>query len=131
MAKMAYTQWEFGKLDRAKAIFQTLVNAVPNEPYFHCALGSVFQKQRQFAQALREYNITLQLAPNDIPARVNRGEILMLVGKKNEGAIDLQAALRADKTGKHPSALRAKMLLNALQNSPQKNNPNTPSRTLR
>lgn len=115
MAKMGYTQWEYGKLDRARAIFQTLVTQRPNEAWFRCALGSIFQRQRQFAQALQQYNIALQLDANDLASRVNRGEILLKVGKQSEGMADLLAAVRADRTGKNPSALRAKSLLTAMR----------------
>jgi len=114
MAQMGYTQWEYGKLDRARAIFQTLVTQRPDEGWFRCALGSIFQKQKQFAQALQQYNIALQLDPNDLSSRVNRGEILLKVGKSFEARTDLAHAVKHDATGKNPSALRARSLLNAM-----------------
>ena len=113
MAKMGYTQWEYGKYDRARAIFQTLVKAKPNESWFRTALGSVYQKQKQYAEALQQYNIALQLNPMDLPSRVNRGEIFLKVGKREEGVEDLMTATQSDPSGQHPSALRAKALLKA------------------
>jgi predicted Zn-dependent protease len=122
MAKMAYTQWEYGKLERARTIFQTLVMQKPNEPWFRCALGSIYQRQKQFAAALQQYNIALQINARDIPSRVNRGEIHLKIGKQQEAINDLMYAVKADATGKHPSALRAKSLLKAISLNP-KNNP--------
>jgi len=113
MAKMGYTQWEFGKLDRARAIFQTLIKAKPDESWFHCALGSIYQKEKHYAQALQQYNIALQLNPKDLPSLVNRGEIFLKVGKREEGVRDLMTAIKGDPPGQNPSALRAKALLQA------------------
>ena len=117
MAKMGYAQWEYGKLDRARAIFQTLIASRPQEYWFRSMLGSIFQRQKQFAQAIQQYNIAIQLKANDIPSRVNRGEILLKVGKRQEGIADLKHAVKLDPSGKHPSALRAKSLLVAINRS--------------
>src|SRR5437016_2759039 len=64
-----------GRIEDAKTIFEGLAAFDGKNPYVFGVLGSIYQKEENFDLALAHYSKTLELFPNDIYSRANRGEI--------------------------------------------------------
>ncbi len=104
-----------GEYDIAAAAFKSLLLMDPFNPYFHAMLGSIYQRQGDYEGAERKYTEALKIFPSDIDSLTNLGEIFLKTGRLQEGLQRLKQAVELDTEGNHPSAGRARLLLNGLQ----------------
>ncbi len=112
-AEYAYTLYEQGRIREARQIFEALVVQNPADPYMHFMLGVIYFKLDMPEEAVEEYSNSLSLDPTNIAAYTNRGEILLQHGEFEEALEDLRTAIRLDKKGDNPFALRARVLASA------------------
>ncbi len=76
--------------DRARALD-------PELPHSHAALGYwLYFCERRYAEALREFEVAVRGAPNEVMLRATLGELRTLAGHLDEGLADLQEALTRD-----------------------------------
>lgn len=127
VADMGYDLFEEGKLEDARKIFEGLYTYNPMDAYFHSVLGSIYQKQEKFEDAIRHYTSAVELYNEDITAWTNLGETqmqhaaaLQSAGKSEEAAEAFSNAVeclgyaveQAGDDDENDSALRARALIN-------------------
>ncbi len=127
VADMGYDLFEEGKLEDARKIFEGLYTYNPMDAYFHSVLGSIYQKQEKFEDAIRHYTSAVELYSEDITAWTNLGETqmqhaaaLQSAGKSEEAAVAFSNAVeclgyaveQAGDDDENDSALRARALIN-------------------
>lgn len=95
-ANQGYFFYNQGKYTEAETIFKGLVTLNAKVAYYHTALGSIYEAQEKYDDALAEFNHALDIDEKDICALVNRGEIRLRKGKVLEAAEDFQKAIGLD-----------------------------------
>jgi len=125
-AELGYSLFQSGKLEEATRIFEGLVTYNPYDAYFHSALGAIYQKQKMYEQALKQYDLAIKLNPKDICSLTNRGETYLTLGKIKEAANDLKIAVSLDPQQKDPWAMRSRALITAIQSALGKKKAATP-----
>jgi len=108
---VAYTQLNQGRWNDARVLIEGLLAIDPDNAYLHLLLASTFSHQGQLDDAIVEYSRVIELAPADLSALMNRGEIYLKQGKLVEAAADLKSVIVKDAGQKDPVALRAAFLL--------------------
>lgn len=120
VAEMAYVKLRHGRLDEAHRIFQALHIIDSNNPYYHLALGSVFQKKKKDTEAVYHYTQCIKKNPNEINAHVNRGEIYLRHRNYRKAAQDFRQAIVLDPKGANKYANRARQLVIAIRQNIEK-----------
>lgn len=110
MAEQAYLKFRGGRLEEAKAIFHGLSLLDHTIAYFHTALGAIYQKEKNFFDALAQYTLALELDPQDITAYANRGEVYYMMDMPEDAIKDFDQANGLDNEKKDPWANRARFL---------------------
>lgn len=117
LLQIGHRFFEQGKLNEARKIFSGLALLDGSNPYVYGMLGAIFQKEQRFELALSCYNRSLDLFPEGIDSLVNRGEILLKLGRFAEAAQDLKRSMELDNSQKHPAANRARLLVLLVQDA--------------
>lgn len=107
MGAMYYRQ---GNLEKARTIFNGLVDLDPGSAAAHAALGALLTRTEQFAEALVHLNRAVELEPGEIAPYVNRAEILTRQGRAEEAVENLKKAIALDPQEKDPAANRARAM---------------------
>lgn len=94
VSELGYALAGQGRNQEAITIFEGLVALAPATVYFETALGALWLRENQPARALPHLNAALSNDSTDIPARVNRGEVFMLLGNYEGARDDLRFVLR-------------------------------------
>ncbi|MBI1910190.1 MAG: tetratricopeptide repeat protein [Deltaproteobacteria bacterium] len=115
VAELGYVKLKHGRLKEAREIFEMLSELDHLNAYYRTALGSIFQKQGQYVDAIVEYSQALFLRPKDLPSLVNRGEILLRTENFKKAAEDFRSAILMDNKGTNLWANRARSLVIALK----------------
>ena len=131
VADMGYDLFEEGKIEEAKKIFEGLYTYNPMDPYFHAVLGSIYQRQSNFAEAASHYATAVELYPEDVTAWTNLGETQLqwAAALQQDGEVEraaeaftiavealTQAVERTDDVEANDSALRARALISVAAN---------------
>jgi len=93
---IAHTAYFFlmqGKNEEAKTLFEGLVAIDPRSAYYRRALGVIFHKMGDADRALKQFSSAIQVAPKSAAAYVNRAEVYITLGRREEAKGDLRAAL--------------------------------------
>jgi tetratricopeptide (TPR) repeat protein len=107
MGAMYYRQ---GNLEKARTIFEGLIDLDPDSAAAHAALGALLTRTEQFAEALEHLNRAVELDPDEIAPYVNRAEILIRQGRAEEAVENLKRAIALDPQEKDPAANRARAM---------------------
>jgi tetratricopeptide (TPR) repeat protein len=111
LAEHGYTLYEQGRYRRARVIFEGLAALDADNIDFQRMLGSIYQIEGIWDAAYYRYTKVLALLATDIFALTNRGEVLLQLGRNEEAIQDLKKAISLDRSGFHPAARRARILL--------------------
>ncbi len=95
-ANQGYLFYKQGKYEEAEVIFKGLVTLNPKVAYYHTALGSLYEAQERYDEAVEEFNKALEIDENDICALVNRGEISLRKGDVLKAADDFKKGIELD-----------------------------------
>jgi len=114
LADHGYMLYENGKFRMAAVVFEALSSFDNLNPEYQKMLGSIYQMEGQWDAAYYRYTLALKNQPKDIFLLVNRGEVLLKLGRNKEGVEDLKAAISQDGTNENPAARRARVLLSGL-----------------
>ena len=98
----------------AAVVFEALSAFDNSNPEYQKMLGSIYQIEGQWDAAYYRYTNAMKSQPRDIFLLVNRGEVLLKLGRNKEATEDLKAAVLLDRTNENPAARRARVLLNGL-----------------
>jgi len=95
-ANQGYFFYNQGKYAEAEVIFKGLVTLNGGVSYYHTALGSIYEAEEKYDEALEQFEKALEIDTEDICAIVNRGEILLRKGKVVEAAEEFKRAIDLD-----------------------------------
>ncbi len=115
LAEIAYVKYKYGRYQEALHIFKTLATLDSINPYYHTALGGVYQKIGRSVDAVVSYTRSLRLNKKDVCSYVNRGEIYLKHSNFRKAAEDFRSAIVIDPDGKNLWANRARSLVIALK----------------
>ncbi len=107
---LGHALFEKGKVREAKIIFEGLSLSMPNDAFVRTMLGTVCLALNELPKALEYFDLALGLDPNDIAARVYRGELRLHRRKMRPAIDDLEFAI-AHGAANDPFVDRAKRLL--------------------
>jgi tetratricopeptide (TPR) repeat protein len=96
VSELGYALAEQGRNQEAITIFEGLVALAPATAYFETALGALWLRENEPARALPHLNNAIAADPEDITARVNRGEVFLLLGNYEGSRKDLNFVLRQE-----------------------------------
>ena len=119
LSEMGMVKLQHGRVEEARKIFECLVKVDHKNPFYHSALGGVYQKLGRFVDAVYEYSEAIKSNKADMAALVNRGEIYLLHKNYRKAAEDFRSAILQDPQGKNRSANRARSLVVAIKRSLQ------------
>lgn len=122
IAQKGYQLIEMGNLEAAKTIYKGLVAADPFDSVFHCQLGGIYFRQKDFENAFKEYDAAIRFNLANVDALAGRGELYLMQEKYKEGIEDLRKAVENDPQAKKQSSIRARGLLLSLRDALEKNN---------
>lgn len=94
VSELGYALAEQGRNHEAITIFEGLIALAPATTYFEVALGALWLRENNPSQALQHLNAALAADPNDIPTRVNRGEVYLRLENFEAARKDLKFALK-------------------------------------
>ena len=94
VSELGYALAEQGRNQEAITIFEGLVALAPATVYFETALGALWLRENEPARALPHLNAALAADSADVPARVNRGEVFLLLGNFDGARDDLKFVIR-------------------------------------
>lgn len=114
IARVAYFKYKEGDLNLAEILFKGLAIVDHHNWYYRAALGTIFQKQQQFDQAIEEYNLVLQIEPNEVTSLVNRGICYAKLKDFDAALEDLSAVSQLDLDMNHPWVKKARMISHAI-----------------
>ena len=117
LAEIGYVKYKYGRFGEALQIFKTLSTLDSVTPYYHMALGGVYQKMGQYVDSVISYTRALRLNPKDLCPYVNRGEIYLRHKNYKKAADDFRQAILMDPDGRNLWANRARSLVIALKRS--------------
>ncbi len=115
---IAHTGYFFlmqGKNEEAKTLFEGLVAIDPRNDYYYRALGVVFHKLEDTDRAIKQFGYALLVNPKSAAALVNRAEVYISKGQRQEALADLQQALELMTPRDAALARKARALSRALR----------------
>jgi tetratricopeptide (TPR) repeat protein len=110
MGAMGASFYERGDLERARIIFEGLVEIDPNSGDAHAALGALYTRTNKDDDALTHLNLAIQLDENMIAPYVNRAEVFIRQQKLEAAVEDIKKAVALDPEEKDPAANRARAM---------------------
>jgi tetratricopeptide (TPR) repeat protein len=110
LMQLGFTLFQQGKFKEARDIMEGLIVLNPLNPYPYSVMGSIHQKEKRLEEALNCFTVCLKLHPQEINTLTNRGEVLLTLGRFEEAAADLKAAIELDPKSENPAANRARFL---------------------
>lgn len=114
LADHGYMLYENGKYRLAGVVFEALSAFDNLNPEYQKMLGSIYQLQGHWDAAYYRYTLAMKSQPRDIFLLVNRGEVLLKLGRNKEAAEDLKNAVLQDRSNQNPAARRARVILRSL-----------------
>jgi tetratricopeptide (TPR) repeat protein len=120
IAGVAYELMNSGRVDEARTIYRGLAAAAPFDSVFRCHLGAAALRLGRAEEAEREFTTALRFNHANADALAGRGEARLRLGRLNEAVSDLRASVALDPAARRSSAIRARALLVALQQTARK-----------
>lgn len=120
VSELGYALAEQGRNHEAITIFEGLIALAPATTYFESALGALWLRENNPARALPHLNEALSADPDDIPSRVNRGEVFLRLENYERARADLDFVLAKNIKAEKQSLIdqcvtRARALLFAVE----------------
>lgn len=94
VSELGFALAEQGRNHEAITIFEGLIALAPATAYFEAALGALWLRENNPARALPHLNAAVAADPDDIPTRVNRGEVFIRLENYESARTDLNYVLR-------------------------------------
>jgi tetratricopeptide (TPR) repeat protein len=110
LGEMGAMYYRHGNLEKARTIFEGLVELDPGSAAAHAALGALLTRTEQFPEALEHLDRAVELDPSEIAPYVNRAEILIRQGRAEAAVENLKKAVALDPQEKDPAANRARAM---------------------
>jgi Flp pilus assembly protein TadD len=110
MGRMGAMFYEQGNLEKARTIFEGLVELDPFSAAAHSALGALFTRTESFDDALMHLDRAVELDPEQIAPYVNRAEVFIKRGQADDAVANLKRAISLDPKKSSPDANRARAM---------------------
>lgn len=114
-AAIGFSHLTNGRYKDAREVFMGLIALNPLHPYFHLALASIEQREKNFEAAEMRYSRVLELNPVLAEAYANRGEVRLALEKGVEGFFDLEKAVKLDPELESDATKRANVIMTTLK----------------
>jgi tetratricopeptide (TPR) repeat protein len=111
MGKVGAMYYQQGNLDKARTIFEGLVEVDPQSVDAHSALGALYTRTQRDTEALHHLNRALELDDRQIAAHVNRAEIYLRRQQVEQAVADLKKAIELDPHEQDAGANRARAMV--------------------
>lgn len=111
MGNVGAMYYQQGNLEKARTIFEGLVELDPKSADAHSALGALLTLQQQDDAAVEHLQKAVQLKPEQIAPYVNLGEIFIRRQKLEEAVANLKKAIELDPDERDPGANRARAMV--------------------
>ena len=126
MGRVGAMFYQQGNLDKARTIFEGLVELDPQSADAHSALGALLTLQQEDELAVEHLTKAVELNPRQIAPFVNLGEVYIRQQKLEAAVANLKKAIELDPDEKDSGANRARaMVLGIYQVIKASNNPIT------
>ena len=110
LGEMGAMYYRHGNLEKARTIFEGLVELDPASGPAHAALGALLTRTEQYPEALEHLDRAVELDPAEIAPYVNRAEILIRQGRAEAAVENLKRAVELDPQERDPAANRARAM---------------------
>lgn len=111
MGRIGAVFYQQGNYEKARTIFEGLVELDPESADAHNALGGVYTQIRNDDEALVHLDKAIELDPSQIAPYVNRAEVNIRKIRLEEAVVDLRKAMDLDPDEKDPGANRARAMV--------------------
>lgn len=111
MGRIGAMYYQQGNLEKARTIFEGLVELDPDSPDARSALGAVFTLQKEDDSALPHLKKAVELDPNGIAPYVNLAEIFIRQQRIEDAVANLRKAIELDPEEVDPGANRARAMV--------------------
>lgn len=111
MGNVGAMYYQQGNFEKARTIFEGLVELDPQSADAHSALGALLTLQQQDEAAVEHLEKAVQLEPEQIAPYVNLGEIFIRQQKLEEAVANLKKAIELDPDEQDPGANRARAMV--------------------
>ena len=114
LARVAYTKYKVGDLKTAELLFKCLSIVDHTNWYYRAALGTIFQKQGHFDQAIEEFNLVQEICADEVTSLVNRGICFAKMKDYDAALEDFTRVSQLPLDMNHPWVKKARMLSHAI-----------------
>lgn len=111
MRRVGAMYYQQGNFEKARTIFEGLVELDPESASGHTALGGLLTLKQEDEAAIEHLTRAIELNPSQIAPYVNLGEIYIRQGKIAEAAANLKRAVELDADGQDAGAKRARVMI--------------------
>jgi len=111
MGRVGAMYYQQGNFEKARTIFEGLVELDPESANAHSALGGLLTLQQQDSKAIEHLNKAVQLNPSQIAPYVNLGEIYIRQQKIEDAVANLKKAIELDPDETDAGANRARAMV--------------------
>lgn len=92
IARMGQSFVDLNRFKEAETIFKGLAILDHKNYFYRGMLGSLYQKQKAYVDAISEYSLAVELNPKDIASYTNRGECWQKLGMHADALADFEMA---------------------------------------
>jgi tetratricopeptide (TPR) repeat protein len=111
MGRVGAMYYQQGNFDKARTIFEGLVELDPESANAHSALGGLLTLQQEDEDAIRHLSRAIELNPSQIAPYVNLGEIYIRQQKIEDAVANLKKAIELDPDETDSGANRARAMV--------------------
>lgn len=111
MGNVGAMYYQQGNFEKARTIFEGLVELDPQSADAHSALGALLTLQQQDEAAIGHLEKAVRLKPEQIAPYVNLGEIFIRQQKLEAAVANLKKAIELDPEEQDPGANRARAMV--------------------
>lgn len=111
MGRIGAMYYQQGSFEKARTIFEGLVELDPQSADAHSALGALLTLQQEDETAIRHLKKAVELNPSQIAPYVNLGEIFIRQEKIEDAVENLKTAINLDPDEKDAGANRARAMV--------------------
>ena len=111
MGRVGAMYYQQGNFDKARTIFEGLVELDPDSANAHSALGGLLTLQQEDEAAVEHLKKAVELDPSQIAPYVNLGEIYIRQQKIEDAVQNLKRAIELDPDEKDAGANRARAMV--------------------
>jgi tetratricopeptide (TPR) repeat protein len=111
MGRVGAMYYQQGNFEKARTIFEGLVELDPENANAHSALGGLLTLQQDDSRAVEHLSRAIELNPSQIAPYVNLGEIYIRRQRIEEAVANLKQAIELDPDERDAGANRARAMV--------------------